>query len=114
MNELLDNFEENEKKTKLFSNLSCAVALLIVGIFFYINSLISPEAQNVSDLHGLIDYKLAVAARIAIIIGFACTIISIVRKEPSSVSKWFGGIINCLLFALWVGSMLYHKQFILF
>ncbi len=113
MNELLDNFEEYEKKTKLFSYLSCAVALLIIGLFFYLNSLIPSEAKA-SDLRGLIDYKLAVGARIMILIGFACAFMSIIRKEPSSVAKWFGGIINCLLFALWVGSMIYHKQFILF
>ena len=114
MNELLDNFVENEPKAKLFSYLSCTVALLIVGFFVYINSLIPSEAQKVSDLYGLIDYRLAVAARITIMIGFVCTAMSIIKKEPSSVAKWFGGIINCLLFALLVGSMVYHRQFILF
>jgi hypothetical protein len=98
MNEILDSIEE-EIRPKTFSQLSFGTALITIGAFVYFNNLI-PSNMKLSDGFPVVNPVLMWTVRLNFLLGFIFTVISFVKKEPSSKVKWIGGIVNALVFVL--------------
>ena len=98
MNEILDSIEE-EIRPKTFSKLSFGTAVITIGAFVYSNNLIPPN-MKLSEGFPVVNPVLIWAMRLNFLLGFIFTVISFVKKEPSSKVKWIGGIVNVLVFVL--------------
>jgi hypothetical protein len=98
MNEILDSIEE-EIRPKTFSQLSFGTALITICAFVYVNNLM-PSDMKLSDGFPVVNPVLIWTMRLNFLLGFVCTVISFIKKEPSSKVKWIGGIVNALVFVL--------------
>ena len=52
-------------------------------------------------------FQLAMVLRVTIILGFLCTIISLIRKESPSAVKFWGAVLNGIFFLLIVAVVLF-------
>jgi RsiW-degrading membrane proteinase PrsW (M82 family) len=106
MNEILDKIEEEKIVKKTFSILSFGMTIVIFTLFLYFNSLIPTEIKASDGFKNRIPEnheELAIVVKLSCMLGFVFSILSFVKKEPSSLIKWIGAIINILIFLLIVG-----------
>jgi hypothetical protein len=99
MNEILDRIEE-EIRPKTFSKWSFGTALIIMGLYTYMSSLVPSEMQFNAGGFPMIPLVLTWAFRLSCLLGFIFTILSFVKKEPSSMMKWIGAIVSGLIFLI--------------
>jgi|GEM_PF-5271514 len=106
MIDILDN-EMPVKKTqsKLFSRLALFFAIVSVAIcciIFYLTLSSSLEGIGLTLM-----FQTALILRFTCLFGVICNVISFIRKEPRSVVKWLGAIINFLLLILVIGLIVF-------
>jgi hypothetical protein len=98
MNVILDELEL-KNKSRLFSYLSFGLLILTI-ILFIVLFQYSPELgqtyQSGSTPPKLLVYALKFSTRT----GAICAVLSIIRKEPSSLLKWFSAIFNSIIIIL--------------
>jgi hypothetical protein len=108
MSEILDTIEE-EMPNMVFSKLSFGMAIITSTLLSYFFSILPSEikASELPFFHPALIWITSLSAPI----GFLFSIISFVKKEPSSIIKWIGGIINTLIFLLFavVFVMMFKK-----
>lgn len=100
MSDILDEVERPTNTTQIFSKLSFGMALLLLAFGFYFNSIIPEDVLN-EDLP-VVSPVLIWLVRLSIPISFAFSVVSFVKKEPSTFIKWTGGSINLLIAVLCV------------
>ena len=105
MNNILDEIEEKTIKQKIFSKLSFGILCLTITLFLYLYVQI-PSQIKASEGFPVIHPTLIWGLRLSCILGFVAAVLSFVKKEPSSMLKWVGGIFNILIFLLFLGVML--------
>lgn len=106
MNQILDENEQALVPKKTFSKLSFSTSIITVILMFYYMSQI-PSEIKVSDMDKpFISPLFAIAMLLSCALGFVFALISFVKKEPSNAIKWMGGVINIILFLVFIGSIL--------
>lgn len=109
MENILDNETEPIKpQKKLFSwgGLIFAIASIVLGgvMMWAMDAEIKVEDQS-SRLSNL--FQLALVLRVTIILGFLCSIISLLRKESPSPVKFWGAVLNGIFFLLIMAAILF-------
>jgi hypothetical protein len=90
MNQLLDETNEVLTPQKTFSKLAFGTAIFsAILVFYYISQI--PSEMKASDIGKPI---FAPMMSISCLLGFVFTVISFVKKEPSSIIKWIAALIN--------------------
>lgn len=108
MNEILDFPEGQQKRSKLFSKLSLTLAVIALFLFGYLFSQISIKVNS--------DFNFSISTMIAYLIftitlgGTIMTVLSFVRKEPSSWIKWVGVVLNFIMLVFIFGSIIFAKM----
>lgn len=105
MKEILDEIEVKNRQIT-FSRLSIVISFITLGLFIY---LIASTPRTIKASESLLQPSIVIIATTQIfsLIGVTVTIISFVRKEPSTWFKWLGGFINTLLILIFVGSVIF-------
>jgi hypothetical protein len=103
MDQILDETDKALTPQKTFSKWAFGTAIVTATlIIFYISQI--PSEIKVSELNKpSISTMLGPIMSISCFLGFVFTIISFVKKEPSSVIKWIAAVINIapLLIIIW-------------
>ena len=107
MNEILDEIKTPNYQ-KRYSKLSLITSLVTLGLIGYLAVGI-PNRMTVREGLPEPPMLIVIATQIFCLIGIALTILSVVKKEPSTWFKWIGGVLNVLLFLLIVGSAIFAK-----
>jgi hypothetical protein len=94
MNQLLDETNEVLTPQKTFSKLAFGTAIFSAILVFYYFSQI-PSEMKASDIgKPFISPIFAPMMSISCLLGFVFTVISFIKKEPSSIIKWIAALIN--------------------
>jgi hypothetical protein len=108
MHPILDEIDSKPNTQKTFSKLSFVAALVTILLTVYLFNLM-PDKIVVGRGVPVIPFKLIFIIQVTCLLGFVFAIISLVKKEPSSVFKWIGGIFNILLFLAAIGCVIFAK-----
>jgi hypothetical protein len=95
MNNILDEIDNDTIRTKTFSKLSFGMALFMLILGAYFNSLIPENVAQ--EGFPIVSPMLIWLGRLSIPISFIFSVISFIKREPSSFIKWAGGIFNTLI-----------------
>lgn len=98
MNEILDEIEKKNIQTR-FSILSLIIALITIGMLSYLFWCMSKMTRPPEVI--------AYIVRLCFMSGILVTILSFVKKEPSTWFKWVGAVVNILIFLLVVGALVF-------
>ena len=105
MNQLLDESENIPILKKTFSKLSLGTSIITAILMLYFMSEI-PSETKVEDIGKPFVSTLFVGLMLLFcVLGFIFTIISFAQKEPSTLIKWVGAVINTILFLIFVWSV---------
>lgn len=107
MNEILDEIEIKNTQKK-FSKLSLMTALINLGLFSYL-FLSIPKTIKVNEGIPEPPMIIVIATQIFCLVGIITTTLSFMKKEPSTLFKWVGAILNSLLFLLIAGSVIFAR-----
>ncbi len=107
MNEILDEIEV-KNKNKTYSRLSFINSLLNIGLISYHIAGI-PRMVKASEGFPEPSKILITATLVFCLTGILMTILSFVKKEPSTLIKWLGAILNSLLFLFIVALVVFAK-----
>jgi hypothetical protein len=94
----------NEGNNKLFSKLSLVISLLNLKLFSSLFSSFTKHfrgSKSFGESHMILYVTLFLC-----LLGFCTTILSFLKREPSSWYKWIGGTLNLLQTLLLIGSSL--------
>ena len=104
INQILDETTEVLILKKTFSKWAFGTAIITTTLIVYYATQI-PSEMKASDVgKPFIPLEFASIMLLSCLLGFVFTIISFVKKEPSSVIKWAGAIINIIPFLIMVWS----------
>ncbi len=107
MDDILDEIEvRNTKKT--FSILSLVNALSVIGLLGYFST-IFPTQIKASDYLIEPPVVLITAIQILCLTGVLFTVLTFVKKEPNSLIKWLGTILNTFIFFFILGLIIFAK-----
>lgn len=106
MSEILDEIENKGNASKRFSILSLLASSVTINLCVL---LVKGFSKIVRAGEGIYQPSILLIYAIGFfcLFGVVMTILSIVKKEPSSWSKWIGGILNILLFFLLLGTVIF-------
>jgi hypothetical protein len=108
MNQLIDEIEKMTVVKKTFSKLSFIISIVTVLLCCYAYRLILLEKPDIfKPLSNEITYA-TYAGLLSTIVGFIVAIISFIRKEPSTIVKWIGGVLNIGIFVFYTGRVIFH------
>jgi hypothetical protein len=105
MNQLLDESENISILKKTFSKLSFATSIITAILMLYIMTKI-PSEIKVNDIgKPFISPLFAMLMLLFCALGFIFTILSFVKKEPTTLIKWVGTVINMILILVLIWSI---------
>ncbi|MDX1940999.1 MAG: hypothetical protein SFU99_10640 [Saprospiraceae bacterium] len=108
MNPILDEIENKNMSRITFSKLSFGVSIITTFLVIYLIGQI-PSTIKVSEGIPQPPMFIVAATNIFCIVGLLFTILSFVKREPSRLFKWMGGILNIILFIFILGSILFAR-----
>jgi hypothetical protein len=110
MNPLLDEVEKAKKPTKIFQRMALGTGILTIILIAALMSFI-PSEMRPSDIgKPIFPIGLLAFALLSCVGGFAFSLLSFIKKEPSTVVKWLGGFINITIFVLSIWSVFHPFQ----
>jgi hypothetical protein len=94
MSQVIDEIEKISAPKKTFSKLSFIIS--IVTVLLYVSAYrlrLSEESDFFKPSSNEFIYAIFTEL-MSIIVGFIVAIISFIKKEPSTIIKWIGGVLN--------------------
>jgi hypothetical protein len=108
MNQIIDEIEKMPVVKKTFSKLSFIISIVTVLLYCYVYRLILLEKPDIFEPSSNKFTYAAYAGFLSTIVGFVMAIISFMRKEPSTIVKWIGGVLNIGIFVFYIGRVIFH------
>jgi hypothetical protein len=110
MNSILDEVEKPFFPKKIYSRLAFAISIISVILILSFFSF-KPATIKAKDGFPVVPKLLISAIYLSCISGAIVTRMSLVQKDPSSILKWVGGILNTLIFLILLGSIIFANIF---
>lgn len=108
MNNILDEIEIEKQAGKLFSKLSLVISLITLGLlccfFLNISGQIKASEEFLAPSMAAI-----IGTQVSCLSGVIITVLSFVKREPSTWFKWIGAILNILIFLILAGAVIFSR-----
>ena len=105
MEDYLDEIETLGSKPKKYATLALVFSCITYAIGAYIAYEINGKINNLNP------YVLVSVFFCSILLGFAFTVASFIKKEPGSVRKWIAAVLNTFMFLAFFSILAYEIIF---
>lgn len=107
MKDILDEIEHKNERN-IFSKLSFLAALINGGILLYIAIQVSKPINAIDGLHNPSPFLPKLSLSLTVL-GMVVMVLSFFKKEPLTLFKLAGGILNGLIFLLMMGLFIFVR-----